>query len=303
MLSLVPFLAGCVPAAKPALSFPTVAASDGLTLDQLRNATYRIDYGTVTLLDGKYEGPPFQPEGAARPRVIFVGRIVARGDLDRDAGDETVVLLAESSGASGTLNYLAVVAAQDGKPVNIATELLGDRVQLHSMRIVGGQFTVDTVAHGQGDAMCCPMLKVRRTLTLDGDRLVEVGREEMGTISVSDLAGVTWMLEEISFGEPVASDPAITFRIEKNQVVGSAGCNNYFATYTSEGPGKINLAAPGATRKACSRAIMDLEARYLKALEGVTSYSFLAGNLALTYRRDGSFRTLLLTPRVNLRAD
>ena len=303
MLSLVPFLAGCVPAAKPALSFPTVAAGDGLTLDQLRNATYRIDYGTVMLLDGKYEGPPFQPGGAARPRVIFVGRIVARGDLDRDGGDETVVLLAKSSGASGTLNYLAVVAAQDGKPVNIATELLGDRVQLRSMRIAGGQFTFDTVAHGQGDAMCCPTLKVRRTLSLTGDRLVEVGRQGMGTVSVSDLAAVTWMLEEISFGQPVASEPAITFRIENNQVVGSAGCNNYFAPYTSEGSGKINLAAPGATRKACSPAIMDLEAHYLKALEGVTSYSFLAGNLALTYRRDGSFRTLLLTPRVNLRAD
>ena len=127
MLSLAAFGAGCVPAAKPAMSFSTVAAGDGLTLDQLRNATYRIDDGTVTLLDGKYEGLPYQPGGAAEPRVIFVGRIVARGDLDRDGGDATLVLLAESSGARGTLNYFAVVAAQDGKPVNIATELLGDR--------------------------------------------------------------------------------------------------------------------------------------------------------------------------------
>jgi heat shock protein HslJ len=206
-----------------------------------------------------------------------VEKLVARGDLNADGIQETVALLADNSGASGTFNYVAVVAAQDGQPVNIATELLGDRVQLRSMRIVGGQFTVDTVAHAQADAMCCPTLKVRRTLTLNGDRLVEVGREQMETISVSDLAGVTWMLEEISVGEPVASEPAITFRIEKNQVVGTAGCNNYFAPTTSEGPGKINVAAPAATRQACSPAIMDLEARYLKALEGVTSYSFLAG--------------------------
>jgi len=38
-------------------------------------------------------------------------------------------------------------------------------------------------------------------------------------------------------------------------------------------------------------------------LESVTSYSFLAGSLALTYRHAGAFATLLFTPRANLSAD
>ena len=72
----------------------------------------------------------------------------------------------------------------------------------------------------------------------------------------------------------MAAQPAISLRIDKNQIVGAAGCNNYSAPYSSEGPGKIKVAATGATRKACSEPIMDLEARYLMALENVTSYSF-----------------------------
>lgn len=299
---------GCVPLHEPKSTLSTKSQNEkgapGFTLDQLRNATYRGIYDrAVTLTDGQYEGAPFQPGGAARPRLIFAGSLVARGDLDGDGGDEAVVLLAESSGGSGTFNYLAVVAAQDGKPVNVATEPLGDRVQLRSMTIVDGQLIVDMVAHGPGDAMCCPTLKVRRTLTLHRDRLIEIRREELGTISVSDLAGVTWMLEEISFGEPVATAPAITLRIDQNQIIGAAACNNYFAPFTSEGPGKFKVAAIGATRKACSAPIMDLEARYLKALEDVTSYSSFAGRLALTYRREGAFATLLFTPSVNSRAD
>ena len=304
-------LLGCAPVHEPKFSSlapvksATVApAAPGLTLDQLRNATYRGIYDrAVTLTDGQYEGAPFQPGGAARPRLILAGSLVARGDLDRDGSDEAVVLLAESSGASGTFNYLAVVAAQSGKPVNIATDALGDRVQLRSMRIVDGQLIVDMVAHAPDDAMCCPTLKVRRVLALAGDRLVEVSREEMGPLSVADLAGVTWVLAEIAFGEPVASEPAITLRIEKNQLVGAAPCNNYFARYTSEGPGKIKVAASGATRKACGEPIMNLESRYLKALEEVTSYGFLAGRLALTYRRDGTFATLLFVPSASSSAD
>jgi heat shock protein HslJ len=299
---------GCTPVRESKFSslaqVKSAPAAPGLTLDQLRNATYRGIYDrAVTLTDGQYEGAPFQPGSAARPRLILAGGLMARGDLDRDGGDEAVVLLAESSGASGTFNYLAVVAAQGGKPVNIATDALGDRVQLRSMRIVDGQLIVDMVAHAPGDAMCCPTLNVRRVLALTGDRLVEVRREEMGPLSVADLTGVTWVLAEIALGEPVAAAPAITLRIEKNQLIGSAPCNNYFASYTSEGPGRIKVGTSGATRKACGEPIMNLEARYLKALEGVTSYGFLAGRLALTYRREGTFATLLFAPGASSSTD
>jgi heat shock protein HslJ len=274
-------------------------AGEELSLERLRGATYRGIYDKpVTLTNGKYEGPPFQPEGAARPRVSLVDKLVARGDLDGDGVDEAVVLLAENSGASGTRNYVAVVAAREGRPVNVATNLIGDRTQLRAMRIEDKRLILDTVAHGPADSMCCPTEKVRRLFMLDGDRLLEIKREETGPISVVDLEGVTWVLEEIGFGDPVAAEPAITLRIDRNQMLGSAGCNNYFAAYTSDGPGQLKVGAAGATRKACAPALMDQEARYFDALGRVTAYGFLAGNLALTYQRDGSLRALIFAPRV-----
>jgi hypothetical protein len=41
----------------------------------------------------------------------------------------------------------------------------------------------------------------------------------------------------------------------------------------------------------------------LKALEEVTSYGFIAGRLALTYRREGTFATLLFAPSASSSAD
>ena len=145
--------------------------------------------------------------------------------------------------------------------------------------------------------MCCPTQKLRFVFKLAGERLLEIRRQPRGTISVADLEGVTWMLEEISFGEPVKPEPSVTLRIEKGQIVGSAGCNSYFAAYSSEGPEEIKIGPAGATRKACAPEIMEQETRYLNALQAVTSYSFLAGDLALTYRQDDSLRTLILAPR------
>jgi len=294
---------GCAPMRDPAAKSPVAEAHEkvsqqGLTLEQLRNASYQGIYDApAKLTDGKYVGTPFQPGAASRPQVTLVGKLVARGDLDGDGRDEAVVLLAESSGASGTRDYLAVVADRGGKAVNLATQLLGDRVQLRAMRIEDGELVVDTVAHGPGEPLCCPTQKVRFVFKLAGDRLWEIRQQQMGTISVADLAGVTWMLEEFSFDEPVKTDASITFRIDKGQIVGSAGCNSYFAAYSSEGPEKLKVGPAGATRKACALEIMEQETRYLNALQAVTSYSFVAGNLALTYRYDDSLRTLILTPR------
>jgi len=303
LLGATALIIGCAPMSEPKLTSSTELhekiSRQELTLDQLRNASYQGIYDApVTLTDGKYEGPPFQSGGASRPQVVLVDKLVARGDLDGDTIDEAVVLLAESSGGSGTRNYLAVVAARGGTPVNIATQLLGDRVQLRSLKIEDGRLIVDTVAHGPTEALCCPTQKVRRIFTLGGNQLSEARREEMGTISVTDLQGVTWVLEEINFDEPAKLEPPITFRIDKVQIVGSAGCNSYFAAYSSAGSGQLKVSAPGATRKACAPSIMEQETRYLKALQDVTSYSFLAGRLALTYRQDGSLRTLLLAPRM-----
>lgn len=60
-----------------------------------------------------------------------------------------------------------------GEPVNVATTLLGDRVQINSVDIAGNEIIVDMVNQGPEDAMCCPTQHVVQTYELQGEELVQ----------------------------------------------------------------------------------------------------------------------------------
>ena len=57
------------------------------------------------------------------------------------------------------------------------------------------------------------------------------------------------------------------------QVAGSAGCNNYFASYETDGEG-ISIGPAGSTRMMCNEpaGIMEQEGQYLAALETAARY-------------------------------
>ena len=109
-------------------------ASRRLTLNDLRNGAYQGIYEQpVQLSDGEYAGEPFVEGGASRPTVTLVDMFNSWGDLNGDGIQDAAVILAENSGGSGVFIYLAAVTDQEGKPVNVATQLLGDRVDLKSL--------------------------------------------------------------------------------------------------------------------------------------------------------------------------
>jgi uncharacterized membrane protein len=172
-----------------------------LTAERLRQATYKgILDAPVTLVDGRYEGKPFVPGSATRPIVKLVPGVIATGDLDRDGIDEAVVVLAHSSGGSGVFMYLATVRDNGGKPENIATVRLGDRVKVLAVGIDDGRIVADLVQHGPNDPMCCPTSKVRRGWLLQDGELV--GLESKAGPTGSRIRGhVVWGHESRSFTE------------------------------------------------------------------------------------------------------
>ena len=85
-----------------------------------------------------------------------VGDLRVIGDLDGDGTDDAVVLLNYAPGGTGQLLYLAVMARKKGKIENIATTLIGDRVQIRDVRIEQKRIFVDVVQAEPKDAMCCP---------------------------------------------------------------------------------------------------------------------------------------------------
>lgn len=266
--------------------------------DELRGATFHgiaESKQPVTLRDGRWEGPPSAPGGASRPSLELVGDFRLFADLDGDGASEAVVLLAGNSGGTGTNNYLAVVDRKGAGLENLATTLVGDRVELRAARIEGRRILLDLVQAGESDAMCCPGELVTRTFELSGEELTEpVVATSTGRLALATIADREWVLLAWDIGEPAPKTPVVTLALKEGRITGNAGCNGYFATATAgDQPGAIVLGAAGSTKKLCPPSVMQVEERYLPQLSRVTRYGFLAGRLALTYRTDGGVGTML----------
>lgn len=176
MLALVTVLVlGNLPAPLLAAPAPSAAqqetaTSDVLTPDALANLTYQSELapdGEVTLVDGEFE------DADARYIAVLASAPQSLGVINGQ--DAAAVLLTENTGGSGFFVSLAVVLDQDSAPVNVATTLLGDRVDVYALAIdENGVIAVEMVRQGPNDPMCCPTEVVRILYTLDGDQLVAV---------------------------------------------------------------------------------------------------------------------------------
>jgi uncharacterized lipoprotein YbaY len=88
-----------------------------------------------------------------------------------------------------------------------------------------------------------------------------------------------WILERYG-GEEVLANTRITAEFRDNQVIGPAGCNNYFASYERT-DSTLEVGPIGATRMMCSdpEGIMEHESGYLVLLESANTYQIEAGQL------------------------
>lgn len=105
------------------------------------------------------------------------------------------------------------------------------------------------------------------------------------------LEEVTWTLGGLTSpdGQAVvhmAIDENITAVFADGRVSGSAGCNNYFADYTSDGD-QLTIGPAGSTRMACEEEVMARESEFLAALENVARYEMIRETLTL-FAADGS---------------
>ncbi len=155
---------------------PESTVTQRLTLEQLRNAEYRLpllgeENTPIQFEDG--EGSIAYGEGATeRDYAGIEDDMVAFGDLDGDGIADAAVVVFTSGGGSGTFKYLIAVLDRDGAPVQAARVHLGDRVQVESVTIASGEIVMDMLAHRRSDGQCCPTLNITRGFALRGDQLV-----------------------------------------------------------------------------------------------------------------------------------
>jgi heat shock protein HslJ len=114
--------------------------------------------------------------------------------------------------------------------------------------------------------------------SVDGEELVlsdghseEVLRYEAGSLVGS--WSVTGVLSGDAFSSPIAGTEVTATFTEDGKLAGSAGCNNYTTSYTTD-KATIEIEPAAATRKFCPEpeGAMDQEAAYLSALADASSY-------------------------------
>jgi len=259
------------------------ACDSGVFISKLGNATYSgIEDQAVTLVDGYWEGQVYAEGGASRPRVGLLEDMCFTGDLDGDGQEETVVVLWQSSGGTGSNSYIAVMKPENGGYQNISTALLGDRVKLRSGELDSGRIIIEVLQAGESDPMCCPTQLATRTWTLEDRQLTEGDMEVTGKLSLNILDGTDWLLTHINRQEPLPDDAVVTLSFNAGQISGKSACNRYSAGIEEgDNPGDILVGPTMGTRMMCPDHLMAVESLYLKALSQVTSFSFYSGSLAL----------------------
>ena len=148
--------------------------SSSLTLKTLANAEYRsewADAGRIKLTDGLYEES--YEEGAASTLLVRLADMIAFGDVNGDGVEDAVVVLISEPGGSGVFYDLAVVLNQNGQPNNIATEFLGDRIELKGISIIDGEITVKALTDGSNDSS----LDITQSYQVQGELLAKLPTE------------------------------------------------------------------------------------------------------------------------------
>ena len=163
-------------------------STNPLAPDSLANMAYSSELATdgVALLENGVYTESIAPDSASIIEIRLLPAPIAYGTLDDQ--DSAAVLLAENGGGSGTFVVLAVVQAPDGTPVNVADAPLGDRVQVQSLAIADNQITVEMLAQGPDDPMCCPSQQTTQVYELQGDTLVLID-ETIGSAEGSSDVG------------------------------------------------------------------------------------------------------------------
>jgi heat shock protein HslJ len=253
-------------------------APDGLTSLDLMNASYRgIQADAVTLVRGRYEGEPFVEGGASRPIVSLIQQPIAYGDLTGDGQPDAVVHLAEDSGGSGTFVYLALVVSEAGRPVNLATTLLGDRVRVESLAVENGRVVVGMLQHGPDDPMARPTQLATRTFELRVDRLTETSdRSVEAEGRPPDLIGTIWEWRQTLMGNDdrfVPDHPSdYTLRLSPDGTLSvQADCNRVGGTYRVDG-NHLTVQLGPSTMAACPEG--SLGNRFVNNLAGANSFFF-----------------------------
>jgi heat shock protein HslJ len=285
--------------------------SSSLTPEALEDGVYQSEWpedGVAQLTDGEYRKPVV--EGSATELIIQLTDI-ALGDLDGDGIEDAAVILVTDPGGSGTFYDLAAVLNRNGKPEHVATASLGDRAKIRAFSIEAGQVIIEMVTHGPDDPMCCPTQIVRNSYALEGDTLVEMASEVIGSVEETseaeipaELLGTVWQWQEYvdiaGIGNITVDDPGkytLEFLPDGNYRI-IADCNRSSGRYLADGSTLVLEPGPTTLAECEPGSLYD---DYLARLGDVVTYVLDGGRLVLNLKTDAG--NMIFVPAEDVTSD
>ena len=270
------------------------------TEEILANATYLAGTAATsaaTLVDGAYDFPP----GSEIGRVELIAS--ATGDLDGDERTDAAVVLQESAGDARFLRLHAMLGV-DEHIEDVATRLLGDRLEVERVTIEDGVIGVRLKTRRPGENVERPLSVVRRTRYLLTNRgLVPVNPPTVLDTPASrsleeplSLTSHEWVLTSIERGDWRQSTDALEHRptlhfaqelgdpsTGTGRLYGYAGCNQLVGDYQIAEGASIDIHGLAVTRRVCGKAATVLEEQILGALETAHSFSIVDDGLTIAF--------------------
>jgi heat shock protein HslJ len=171
-----------------------------------------------------------------------------------------------------------------------------------SYTLAGDQLKIGPVASTQ---MACPepgssiettfhkALSGTLRYAVDGDHMTATtatgGTLRFERVPPPQLSGVNWKVTSFNNNRHavvgVLGESSITMSFKDGLVAGSAGCNRFHGTYSTDGS-KLTVGPLATTRRACEEPLMTQEREFLAALASAVTWS-IDGNVLDMHRADG----------------
>lgn len=137
-----------------------------------KNGTYIVDDMPVTLVDGLSD-IEVAPGSATHVITRYFGN-EAKGDVNNDGKEDTVFLLAQNGGGTGTFYFAVAFLSGTSGYHGTNAIYLGDRIAPQATEIHDGDIVVNYADRAKGDPMTAdPSVGMSKYITVRNGELVE----------------------------------------------------------------------------------------------------------------------------------
>ncbi len=299
VLSIVALAAIAIVITQSNYSDIQVSPSETIQNDEVQNPVvastpdsiaYTIEGSAYTLENGTYAASEVPGSASMTTVTLFGGPVY--GDLDADGDEDAAVLLAYSTGGSGTFYYAALARKLGDIYESTNTLLLGDRIAPQTIEIKDGRAVFNYATRKESDPMSTPP-SIGKSLWIHLDPTTgDIGEwvndfeGEVDTTHMNlEMKKWEWV-ESIEMGEYTVPKTAgvfsLTFR--EGQVSVGTDCNTMGGTYTIDG-NTLKFGPMMSTLMYCEGS---QETLFGSMLNEVKSFAFTKkGTLELQYGEGG----------------